>query len=310
MSQEAFPSDAHDERRHEGITGVIDIGSNSVRLLVCDIKDGKATPLYSDLITCRLLSGISQGVLAPESIERTVNAVKRLIADARRNGAEVIHGFGTCAMREGVNSSIIVEQARSMGVEIEVLSGEDEALMAYIGASKGGKCGIIDIGGGSTELIIGENGAVKYRASAPVGAVRLYESFASRELRETVERARDMLARAWQTVSPEENPEWTGVGGTITTLAALSLELTAYSPERVCGYALSRDEAWDWLEKLYGMSVERRAALPGMKKNRADIIPFGTAILCAFFELSNAKSVSVTENDNMIGYLKLKYNLI
>ena len=158
------------------IFAVLDVGSNSVRLLVGQWAQGRPVPLHTQKITTRLLSGMAGGLLSPASIRRTAQAIAQLADQARAMGAAQVEGFGTSAMRDGGNRDALIALARHAGVELRVLSGEEEAGLAYAGAAPQGRRGVVDIGGGSTELLAGKDGAPLAAYSARMGAVRLAEA--------------------------------------------------------------------------------------------------------------------------------------
>ncbi|MEG2136788.1 MAG: hypothetical protein RR150_11925, partial [Clostridia bacterium] len=158
------------------IVAIVDVGSNSVRLLVADLFGGQARCLHQEKITCRLLSGFQAGRLSPEALARTGDAIEALAQKARALGATSVVGFGTSAMRDGQNRDVLIERARQCGVALSVMSGTQEAALAYAGASPEGRCGVLDIGGGSTELMTGAHGHLTRAFSAQIGAVRLFEA--------------------------------------------------------------------------------------------------------------------------------------
>lgn len=287
----------------------IDVGSNSVRLLVAGLSEGRVEPIARGLITTRLLSGLSGGRLSPESMARTARAVSEHAARARALGASEILAFGTSAMRDAANRDQLIELVRAdCGVALMVLSGEQEAQMAYRGAAPLGRAGVIDIGGGSTELLSGLDGRVISAGSAQLGAVRLMEAMAGRlDPEELLAAAQGRLAPVAQRVISGQERRWMGVGGTITTLAALEMRLVCYQPERIEGYRLDGAAVAGWTRKLCGLTLEERAALPGMPEGRADILPYGAAILWAFLSLGRLEAVHASDRDNLEGFLKEKF---
>lgn len=288
---------------------VLDVGSNSVRLLVASVANGRAVSLHTEKITTRLLAGMRGDVLAPESIRRTAVAISDLALRARSLGATTIEAFGTSAMRDGRNRDQLILLAREAGVTLRVLSGEQEAALAYAGAAPRGRRGVIDIGGGSTEVLAGQDARPLAARSVQVGTVRLYETMEGDVRPDAMlALARQALSPAWTTVRAIEVEDWVGVGGTITALAAMDLSLNSYDPQQVQGYPLPRATVESWFKRLCGMGLEDRKRLPGLSSERADIIPFGAAILLAFFQLSGAPRVLASDRDNLLGFIE-KYLL-
>ena len=285
----------------------IDVGSNSVRLLVAGRSGGQLFPIYTGRVVTRLLEGLTDGVLAEAAMTRTLSAIGRLANEARALGAGKIAGFGTSAMRDGFkNSRTLIDGAARMGVALAVLSGEEEARLAYAGAAPAGSAGVIDIGGGSTEFMTGENGRVLAAASAQMGAVRLKAiAGGERDPKKLLGIARAVLTDAAQTAlkfPPADG--WVAVGGTFTALAAMEQKLDRYDAASVQDFRLTAAAAAAWLTRLTGMTQEARLGIPGLIPERADIIPFGAAIVAACFTLINRPFVTVSDRDNLLGFLR------
>ena len=275
---------------------VIDIGSNSVRLLT--ICRGRQN---TQLITTRLGQGVAQRMLQNEPIARTLLAIQEFCEKAYALGIEEIHAFATSAVRDARNAQKLLDPLRSkLGLHVDVLPGEVEAQLAYMGASHGLNCGVIDIGGASTELVVGE-GAVEDAFSLNFGAVRLYESCgydraaACMLLDEGFAQVRDrFFAR--------QKPLWKAVGGTATTLAAMERRITVYDEAALDGAALSAHSVRTWVDRLWDIPVEQRL-FPGLEKRRADIIAHGALILDRFMSCFCLATVETCTTDNLMGYL-------
>lgn len=282
----------------------IDVGSNSVRLLVADIRGGFIFPILRDKRTTRLIQGLNGGVLDADSIARTASAIRDFSEAARAAGADEVLAFGTSAMRDGVNRDDLIDAA---GMPISLIPGEEEALLAYAGAQPEGEAGVLDIGGGSTEWLIGKNGRLTDAVSTRIGAARLYQmARGTPSPRWLIDRASAAMAEAGERFSAYGVSSWYGVGGSITTLAAMLLQLAEYDREAVDGFIIREAQARSWLDLIWAMPVHLRAELRGLEKERADIIPSGIAILIAFFELSGVKQIRVSASDNLEGFMRLK----
>ena len=285
---------------------VLDIGSNSVRLLVAGRSGGQFFGVHTSRIVTRLLEGLKDGTLDPRSMERTLHAIKALSDEARALGVEEISGFGTSAMRDGhKNSRLLIDRAAEMGVTVRVLPGEEEAALAYLGAAPGGSAGVIDIGGGSTEFMTGRDGKVLAASSAQMGAVRLKEMSGETDRDKLLTTARAALepsARAALKFPPEDG--WVAVGGTFTALAAMELRLTRYEADKVQDFKLTAEATHRWFTRLTGMSQAERLEIPGLIPERADIIPYGAAIAAACFDLIEVPTVTISDRDNLLGYLR------
>lgn len=275
---------------------VLDIGSNSVRMLLH--LDGRET---QQLETTRLGQGVAGRLLQPQPVARTISAIERFCGEARASGAETIYAFATSAVRDARNREALLEPVKRLcGVEIDVIPGQIEAELAYMGAAEGRRACVIDIGGASTELVAGE-GAVRRAVSLQVGAVRLKERCgqdraAAEALLTELFEAQKAGFSAWH-----DAPFW-GIGGTLTTLAAMQQELKIYDEKRVHGYALTHETVRNWVDKLWELPAEQRV-FPGLKPTRADIIAHGALIAERFLAAFERAQIVVSTGDNLHGYL-------
>ena len=278
---------------------VIDIGSNSVRLLLW--ADGCS--VYKKINTTRLGSGVEKdGALSEEAIARTVSAVSQFYAQALHDGVECVYAFATAAVRSAKNGKDFVWAVKNAcGLDVDVISGEEEARIGFLGALEGRDGGIIDVGGASSEVTVGKNGEIIYAVSADVGAVRLKdacgENFAA------LERFIGERISVYGTIP---RCEMTAVGGTATTLAALVGQVEPYDPRKTHGTVIQTENVLSWSKKLLSMRQEERLQLKGMDKNRADILGGGLLLLYSILCKAGAERFTVSEKDNMEGYLLAK----
>ena len=288
------------------LCAAIDVGSNSVRLMVARSEGGQLAVLHTGRITTRLMNGVTDGVLQGESVENTALAVAAHVETARQMGADLIHAFGTSALRDAKNSDFFSDRTEQLcGLRVRIISGVEEAQLAYAGAAPEGKCGVIDIGGGSTELIVGNNGQMLRAHSAQLGAVRLMNELNGRQdPAEMAAAAEDRLQKTIETVCTDAPDKWIGVGGTITTLAAMSKKVSKYTPHAIEDYPLTEELVGKWLKSLVDMPVEERRFLVGLTPSRADIIPYGAAILLAVMKCVKANPVHACDRDNLEGYIR------
>lgn len=279
----------------------IDVGSNSVRLMV--MADGKT--LYKQLETTRLAEGIaSDGQLKPEAIERTARAVQLFAAAAELNGAGTPYVFATAAVRCAANGSEFVARVKQLtGIQVDVLSGEEEAACGIAGALRGEDGGIIDLGGASTEIILQRSGKTEYSKSVNIGTVRLNDI--AGQSKPELERAISGALAEYGSLSFKGFKIY-GIGGTATSLAALFHRLESYDSKVVDGTYLS----FEWLkteaDMLLSLTVEERKALRGMDVRRADVIAGGCLLLCSILGAFGADGITVSESDNLEGYVLLK----
>lgn len=276
---------------------VIDVGSNSVRLLIW--SDGKT--LYKGINTTRLGEGLAlSGKLSKSAMERTCLAVRDFRTAALQSGAESVYCFATAAVRSATNGGEFVKRVKAQtGVEVDVISGEEEAAIGLYGALGDADGGIIDIGGGSTELTLRAGGAVAYSKSLNIGAVRLFD-LCGRDrnaLEEFIAKKTEEYGRV------NCNVPVYGVGGTATSLAALAQNMREYDPNRVQGYKLTTVRLKEILEKVFSISPESLAETSCLPLKRAEIIGGGGLLLLRLMEYLGLNEITVSEQDNLEGYL-------
>lgn len=279
---------------------VIDIGTNSTRLLVADKAGSGLKVVETGLIITRLGEGVGSGMLLPQAMERTAGAVEMFRERAAGLGARRVAATATSAARDAVNRNEFLELVRSRaGLQVRVLSGEEEACLSYLGVAAGldiepDTTMVIDIGGGSTELIWKSENQLRL-SSVNVGAVRLTESGYTEsqvfdELQPVLDAARGSSVRFL-----------VGVGGTITTLAAIDLKLAAYDRDRVHGYSMPAFRIKQILSELQAMGLEERKKLQGLPPGRADIIVAGAAIVKVIMDGTGIDKLVVSEYDILYG---------
>ncbi|CEP66521.1 Ppx/GppA phosphatase [Moorella glycerini] len=280
----------------------LDIGSNSVRLLVGEVQGASVQPLRAALRSTRLLAGATDGWLQRAAVERTVAAVAELAALARDYQPRDLVCVATSAAREARNPELLqAGVAGEAGLDLIIIDGHTEARLAYQGALAGLKEPafnplVIDIGGGSTELSWQEEAGLQL-VSVKVGAVRATETAMPRVAMETV--LAPVLARARKA----RPGQIIGTGGTITTVAALELGLERYQPELVHGMILTAEQVKSWRRVLTAMTLVERRQLPGLQPERADIIVAGVTILEIILAGLAAGKLVVSETDLLWGLL-------
>lgn len=276
---------------------VIDIGSNSVRLMV--MSNGKT--LYKRVNTTRLGEGLSaSGKLLPAAIARTAAAVKDFYAEADNAGCVKIAAFATAAVRSASNGG---EFVKTVGAEcplkVDVISGKAEAEIGLIGAAGYSDGGILDVGGASSELTFRLNGKIGYSHSADIGAVRLFD-MCGRDCGLLL-KAINSAVRAFGDVKVPV-PVY-GVGGTATSLAAVKNNLREYSPAVVEGTEISADEAEETGRKLLLTPVkEITEKYPCVPYARAEILGGGALLISAVLRAAGVNKITVSERDNLEGY--------
>ena len=290
----------------------VDCGTNSVRLLVADLEHGRLGELHREMRVVRLGQGVDHtGLLSPEAVERTRVALVDYAATCRSMGVERTRMVATSATRDARNRSEFTDMVEQvLGVAPEVVSGEEEAALSFAGATGeldgGGPFLVVDIGGGSTEVVLGTD-RVQAALSVDVGCVRLTErhlfddppTFAQvAAARVDVMAALDRVAAA---VPVEQARTAVGLAGSVTTVAALALGLPAYDSEAIHLSRLSAKHIRVVSELLLGMTRAQRAALPVMHPGRVDVIGGGALVLEAVVERFGLSEVLVSERDILDG---------
>ena len=294
-----------------------DCGTNTIKLLVADLDPvtGTEHDLVRESRIVRLGQGVDRtGRLDPEAMARTFAAIDEFAALVDQHGVERLRFCATSASRDASNAAEFVSGVRArLGVEPEVISGLAEAQLAYDGATRGiGQVDapvlVIDIGGGSTELIVGEPGHVIAAHSLDVGSVRMHERLMPSDPPPTeelaaataaIDAALDTLAD--HGVDPAATETVIGVAGTITTVAATVLDLPAYDREAIHGSVLERSAVHAATERLLALTVEERRALPFMHPGRADVIGAGALVLDRVLRRTSPPTLLVSETDILDG---------
>lgn len=284
----------------------IDCGTNSIRLLVADLThrdDGSVwlRDVHREMRIVRLGQGVdATGMLAPEAIERTRAALTDYVAIMRRKGAERVRMVATSATRDAGNRDDFFSMTREvLGVEAEVITGDEEARLSFIGAvgdlpPEDGPFLVTDIGGGSTEFVVGTWDGVKATIQAAksvdIGCVRLTERAlpddppTEEQIAEARKIADDVLAEAFEAVPVGQARTWVGVAGTVTTLSALVLKLPAYDSDEIHLSRLSAAGIRDTARRLLTIGHEERSAIPVMHPGRVDVIGGGALIVQSIAE--------------------------
>ena len=292
---------------------VIGIGSNSVRMLVASVAAGEIHRLRRAREGTRLFAGLDEGRnLSAEAMAKSCAAVKSMADSARAEGIENIHLFATSATRDAANqadfSALLL---RETGLTLEICSGETEAALSFFGATDGGDSGVIDIGGGSTEIIVGNGMDVRCGFSCQMGAVRLAGRLPIRDhgdLPAVQQVAADILEESLHLHPALALPSaWRGTGGTFTTLAAMMKGIHWTDRTYMHGTVLTKDFIQRIARDLADMPVEERKLLPGLQPNRADIIVHGICILLAVMDRLGIETITVSEYGNLDGYVKWRY---
>jgi exopolyphosphatase / guanosine-5'-triphosphate,3'-diphosphate pyrophosphatase len=273
------------------IVASVDLGTNTTRLLVADVEEGRLDELHRETRITRLGEGVdARRRLLPVPIARVRNTLSDYRRTAESLGAERTLLVATSAVRDAENGEAFLGEIEwSYGFVTQLLSGSEEAELTQRGVGELGTATLlVDIGGGSTELVLGG-----FQTSLPLGSVRFTERHGE-DVEASIQAARALL--------PELGPDnAVGVAATITSLAALDLGLEDYDRARVHGHVLTRDGARAQLERLAALRLEERRRVPALDPDRAPVIVAGGAILVAILDAYGLASIRVSERDLLDG---------
>jgi exopolyphosphatase/guanosine-5'-triphosphate,3'-diphosphate pyrophosphatase len=304
--------------------GAIDIGTNSVRLLVADVepgesgqpRDAKVVPVDRRMRITRLGQGVDRTrTLAPEAIARTTDVLREYRAALAEHGATRVRATATSAARDATNRDDFFAAAHdALGVTPELLSGDEEAALSFLGATADldapGPYLVVDIGGGSTEFVLGTDTPVGLM-SLDMGCVRITEQFlhsdppAPEELSNAVAVVRDLVAEVPRAIPGVlDAATLVGLAGTVTTVAAVELGLPEYDPSRTHHFRLTKTAAEDVFRTLALEPAQQRAHNPGLEPGRVDVIVGGCVVLVGVLRVLGFDEMLVSEADILDGLVR------
>ena len=291
----------------------IDCGTNSIRLLIADIDGNNFREVVRDMEIVRLGQGVDEtGQFHPDAIARSLAAVDKFAAEIAKRGVEKIRFCATSATRDATNRHLFVDGVRErLGIELEVISGDEEAALSFAGAIKdldpsNGPFLVVDIGGGSTEFVIGTS-TVEAARSVNIGCVRMTERhFASDPATpEQIEAARSdiqaAIAQAAAVVPITKAKTLVAVAGTATTVAAAALDLPEYDRYAIHLSRISAQQTHDAATMFATSSREQRLALGYMHPGRVDVIAAGSLVLSEIMKATGASEFVASESDILDG---------
>ena len=294
---------------------VIDTGSNSTRLLVADVGDDRVRELTRETRITRLAQGVdATGVLAADAVDRVLAALADYRAEIDRLGAEHVAAIATSAVRDAANGAEFQASLRErFGWDARILSGDEEARLTFLGATAARPPGgepvlVLDIGGGSTEFVVGVPGEPPgFHVSTQAGAVRQTERHVTADpppaadLQALQAELRDIVAAAVPEDLRRSTAAGIAVAGTATSVAAIDQELEPYDPDRVHGYVLPLGACERALATLAALPEAERRAVPGLHPDRAPTIIAGVVILIEAMRAFGLEAVETSEADILHG---------
>jgi exopolyphosphatase/guanosine-5'-triphosphate,3'-diphosphate pyrophosphatase len=301
-----------------GRYAVIDVGTNSVKFHVGELdEEGRWETIVDRSEITRLGEGLEEtGELNPEPLRRTVDAIVGMVEEAERKGATAVAAVGTAGLRIASNTAALVDAVRDRcGVTVEVISGEEEARLAYVAATAelglaGGSLVVFDTGGGSSQFTFGRGSAVEERFSVNVGAVRFTERFGLDGVVDD-----DPLAAALAAIAADldrldgrPSPDaLVALGGAVTNLAAVSHGLATYDPDVVQGTVLDRTEVARQIELYRTRTADERRTIVGLQPKRAEVILAGACVVQTVLEKLGKESLMVSDRGLRHGLLAERF---
>jgi exopolyphosphatase/guanosine-5'-triphosphate,3'-diphosphate pyrophosphatase len=297
---------------------IIDLGTNSVLLLIGQSSDsGRIDVLHQRYVVSRLGAHVfEKGDLQPEAMARTLSVLQEFSRDIKNWQVDQVHLIGTEALRRAGNTGFFANLVREqLGWQLQVISGAEEAVYGFTGAVDGldyenKESAVVDVGGGSTEIIYGRDQAIQDFISLPLGVVELAEKFRMKvqlteQDRDTIrKKIRTELEQIFFLKKLKTEKVLIGVGGTITTLAAVKENLQRYDPDQIHGYVLDKKSVIEIFESLNRLTLPQRRQIPALVRGREDVILYGTLIYLEVMEFAGFNRVIASDRGLRFGYFK------
>jgi exopolyphosphatase / guanosine-5'-triphosphate,3'-diphosphate pyrophosphatase len=292
---------------------VVDIGTNSTRLLIGDVEGSGVTEVERRTTVTNMGRGVDHtGLICTDAVDDVCAVIADYKSRYEEMGAERVMAIATSAVRDAVNGDAFIAELRErFNLDARLLTGEEEANLTYLGATAHRPAGdstlVFDIGGGSTELIIGRGARVGFHTSLQAGTIRQSERHLTRdppdpqELEDLAADVRNLIERAVAAQSEAKASRAIAVAGTPTSLAAIDQELEPYDPGRVHGYKLGLQRIQRMLSRLSSLPLAERLRVPGLHPGRAPTIVAGTVILVQVMRAFQIKEIEVSELDILHG---------
>lgn len=297
--------------------GAIDIGTNSMRLLIADYNDNKIENRKKYINTTRIGQGVDQdGYITNEALERNLKALKEFSDKCNEEKCEKVYCMGTSALRDSKNGQDFINKAKKLtNIDVKIICGEEESNLGFMGVLEGTEGDkkedilVIDIGGGSTEFVVGNEDGIKFCKSENVGALRMTEKFittdpiSDEEFNSMASFIEDVISSTINKLETMNIRKLVGIGGAITSLSAINQQLEVYSMEKVHNSVVTKKDLEKILQNLKIMTLNDKKTLKGLQPKRADIITAGVKILHIIMEKLEIEKIMISEYDNLEGLM-------
>ena len=297
----------------------IDIGTNTILLLIAKVEEGKVNPLFEIETVARLGEGVQKnGILLKEAMDRSLQTLAQYLKWCQELEVQKVFTAGTSALREAKNSEDFLNLVKEkLDLPIEVISGEEEAQLSFLAVAKDlGKVKepilVVDVGGGSTEFILGKGDQISQWISLPLGSVRFTEEFLRSDpvQEEEWEKMERKIQEYLVTIPHSQEPiSMVVVGGTATTLASVEQGLEDFIAEKIHHFVLGKEALKNQLLLYRSKTIDERRKISGLPMARADVILAGGAILYLAMEELKCPSVLISCHGVRYGLLYKKLNL-
>ena len=272
--------------------GTIDIGTNSMRLLIADYKNNKIENRKKYINITRIGQGVDdKGYITEEALERNLNALKEFADKCIEEKCEKVYCMGTSALRDSKNGQDFVNRAKELtNIDVKIICGEEESNLGFMGVLEGAGGDksnyilVLDIGGGSTEFIVGNEDGIKFCKSENVGALRMTEKFITTDPISDEEFSKmsgfieKTISSTLDKIKGMHVSKLVGIGGAITSLSAMNQQLEVYSMEKVHNSVVTKKDLEKILQNLKKMTLSDKKTIKGLQPKRADIITAGVKI--------------------------------
>lgn len=297
--------------------GTIDIGTNSMRLLIADYKNNKIENRKKYINITRIGQGVDdKGYITEEALERNLNALKEFADKCIEEKCEKVYCMGTSALRDSKNGQDFVNRAKELtNIDVKIICGEEESNLGFMGVLEGAGGDksnyilVLDIGGGSTEFIVGNEDGIKFCKSENVGALRMTEKFITTDPISDEEFSKmsgfieKTISSTLDKIKGMHVSKLVGIGGAITSLSAMNQQLEVYSMEKVHNSVVTKKDLEKILQNLKKMTLSDKKTIKGLQPKRADIITSGVKILHIVMEKLEIEKIMISEYDNLEGLI-------
>ena len=289
--------------KKNNIAAGIDIGSNSIRLIIAEVENNKIKNIiYQEKATTRLAANINKtGILQEEPFNKSINVLAGFRKALNKYNVEKIKTVATSAVREAANGKEFINAAKNSGIEISIISGKEEGMLEYLGVCSGFDAGrqplILDVGGGSSEIIYMQDNNELHTESHKIGVVKMADMFDfQKSSTEILEKCSAYIKEFFKDVTiPNNIQNFIATAGTATTLAALDMEMTEYDYNKVNGYKITKEKVIEILNKVYSTPYNKRLEIKGMDKGREDLIIPGILIILEILKKTNLNIITVSD---------------